>query len=95
MSFTLKIRMRKAEGCLVRLLGLVARRGYEVRAFTARLAADGAVYDIRLDFLPLLPKENAWYRSPEVLARMVEKLVDVEKVDLSSEAGPPGGEHRK
>ena len=87
MKALLHIRIRKAEGCLVRLLGLVQRRGYDVRGVTARLTGDGKAFDVVLDVLPIQPAN----RPMEVLVRMVDKLYDVESVRLEEGAGARPG----
>ena len=88
MSFSLQVRIRKEEGALVRLLGLVTRRGYDVLGLWAELTPDRAAFDVRVEFQPITPPGDPWYRPPEVLARMVAKLYDVEKVELKESADP-------
>ena len=90
MRHVLHIRIRKAEGCLVRLLGLVQRRGYDVRDVTARLAADEKAFDVILTVRPILPAN----RPLDVLLRMVDKLYDVESARLEEvvDARPGGAE---
>ena len=91
MTSTLRIRMRKVEGALARLLGLVGRRSYDILGFSARLSPDRSEYDIVLEFAPLYGPGQPGYRPPEVLARLVAKLYDVTAVDIQGEAAPPGG----
>ncbi len=82
MTHTLRIRMRKVEGGLARLLGLIGRRSYDVVGLTARLSADGAEFDIAVEFRSLYGPDQPGHRPPDVLARMVAKLYDVTGVDL-------------
>jgi acetolactate synthase regulatory subunit len=83
--------MRKAEGALARLLGLVGRRSYDILGFSARLSPDRSEYEIVLEFAPLYGPGQPGYRPPEVLARLVAKLYDVTAVDLQGEGAPPRG----
>lgn len=87
MSFRIRVRIRRTEGTMVRLLGLVQRRNYDLLGLTAELTPEGKAFEVVLDFKPLNgPENNPWYRSPEVLERMIAKLVDVEKVELEKTA---------
>lgn len=89
MTRALRIRMRKVEGALARLLGLVGRRSYDIVGFTAKLSADRSEYEIVLEFQPLYPPGQPGYRPPDVLERMVAKLYDVTAVELAGESDPP------
>ena len=106
MSFTLVVRLKKAEGALVRLLGQIGRRGYDVLGVTAKLSADRAAFDVLVEFEPFMPAPPAppQPRPAEVLPALVAKLCEVEKVELRAGAArppadPPGngssGEPRK
>ena len=94
MSFRLRVRIRNTEGTMVRLLGTVQRRNYHLLGVTAVLTPDSKVFNVVIDFKPI-SVENQPPRPPEVLERMVLKLVDVEKVELEASAdsdassGPP------
>ena len=90
MSFSLYVRLKKAEGSLVRLLGQIGRRGYDVLAVRAELSADGKAFDVVVDFEPFMPVPPAVQeaRPAEVLPRLVEKLIEVEKVELRGPASP-------
>jgi acetolactate synthase regulatory subunit len=90
MSFSLYVRLKKAEGSLVRLLGQIGRRGYDVLGVRAELSPDGKAFDVVVDFEPFMPVPPAVQeaRPAEVLPRLVEKLVEVEKVELRA----PGSE---
>ncbi len=93
MSHTLLVRLRKAEGALVRLLGQIGRRGYDVLGLTVRLTPDRNAFDVVVEFEPFMPVPPAppLPRPPEVLPLLVSKLDEVEKVELRSPAaGPPG-----
>jgi len=84
MSHTLYVRLKKAEGSLVRLLGQIGRRGYEVLGVRADLSADGKTFDVVVTFEPFMPVPPALPqpRPVEVLPALVAKLVEVEKVEL-------------
>jgi acetolactate synthase regulatory subunit len=88
MSHTLLVRLKRAEGSLVRLLGQIGRRGYEVLGVTAKVTADRTAFDVVLEFEPILPAPPAppQPRPAEVLPALVAKLVDVEKVELRGAA---------
>jgi acetolactate synthase regulatory subunit len=90
MSHSLYVRLKKSEGSLVRLLGQIGRRGYDVLGVRAELSADGKVFDVVVDFKPFMPVAPAVQeaRPAEVLPALVAKLVEVEKVELRG----PGSE---
>jgi len=90
-THTLRIRMRKVEGALARLLGLVGRRSYDVLGFAAKMSADRSEFEIVMEFDSLYPPGQPGHRPPDVLARMVAKLYDVTRVELEGEAVPPPG----
>jgi acetolactate synthase regulatory subunit len=94
MSSTLYVRLKKAEGSLVRLLGQIGRRGYDVLGVRAELSADRKAFDVIVEFEPFMPVPPAVQeaRPADVLPRLVEKLVEVEKVELrgpATKAGAP------
>jgi acetolactate synthase regulatory subunit len=66
--------MRRAEGDLERLLGVFRRRGWNVTGLEARATRDGATMTVHATL--------EGDRSPEVLARQVERLWEVEAVQL-------------
>ncbi len=68
----LVVRLRRTEGALLRLLGLVQRRGFEI-ADIATTAAEAGVWRVRLELMSA--------RDPGPLARQIEKLYDVVAVD--------------
>jgi len=55
MSSTLYVRLKKAEGCLVRLLGQIGRRGYDVLAVRTTLSADRKVFEVLVECEPFMP----------------------------------------
>jgi acetolactate synthase regulatory subunit len=68
------VRMRRAEGDLERLIGVFRRRGWQIIALEARAMREGSAMTVHAT----LEGE----RSPEVLVRQVERLVEVEAVHL-------------
>lgn len=90
MSFSLYVRLKKAEGSLVRLLGQIGRRGYDVLGVRAELSADKKTFDVVVEFEPFMPVPPAAQeaRPVEVLPRLVEKLIEVEKVELRGAGSP-------
>jgi len=91
MSFQLHVRLKKAEGALVRLLGQIGRRGYDVLGVRAELSADGKAFDVEVDFTPFMPVPPAVQqaRPAEVLPALVAKLIEVESVELRAPGGKP------
>jgi acetolactate synthase regulatory subunit len=90
MSFTLHVRLKKAEGALVRLLGQIGRRGYDVLGVRAELSPDQKAFDVVVDFEPFMPVPPAVQqaRPAEVLPALVAKLIEVEKVELRGSEAP-------
>jgi len=70
--YALVVRLRRTEGALLRLIGLVQRRGFEI-VDIATAPADTGVWRVRLDL------ESARDKGP--LVRQIEKLYDVVAVD--------------
>jgi acetolactate synthase regulatory subunit len=68
------VRVRRAEGDLERLIGVFRRRGWHVAALEARATRDGSTMTVHATL--------EGDRSPEVLARMVQRIVDVEAVHI-------------
>jgi acetolactate synthase-1/3 small subunit/acetolactate synthase II small subunit len=64
-----------AEGAVVRMLGLVERRGYAVRRVNMEERIDGASMTIDLE-----PRDPA--RRVDVVARQLHRLVDVKSVSI-------------
>lgn len=91
MSHTLLVKVKKAEGAIVRLLGQIGRRGYDILGVTAKLAADGKSFDVAVDFEPIMPAPPAPQqpRPADVLPALVAKLVDVQHVELRAPGARP------
>jgi acetolactate synthase regulatory subunit len=68
------VRVRRAEGDLERLLGVFRRRGWQVTAVEARATRDGTTMTVHATL--------EGDRSPDVLARQVARLVEVESVHV-------------
>jgi acetolactate synthase regulatory subunit len=83
MNAILQVRARDAEGVLVRILGLVRRRGYQLLQLSANRSKDEQFFDVVI----VIEGE----RSPELLVRQMAKLWEVEKAHLfdSGAAHPP------
>ena len=76
MPYRLELVLRPAEGALLRVLGLATRRGYQTLAIAgANAAADGCWH---------LSLTVASTRSPEQLARQLEKLYDCLSVEIAA-----------
>ena len=92
MSFTLLVRLKKSEGSIIRLLGQIGRRGYDVLGVSATLTPDRAAFDVTVEFDPFIPLAPGKPRPAEVLPALVLKLVDVEKAELKGVRlpEPPG-----
>ena len=70
----LYVRMTFVEGALIRLLGLATRRGFGIAYVHAHGGADGGWYEIVLELIGS--------RSIETLKRQIEKLYDVDVVEI-------------
>ena len=75
MSERLVISFTPAEGAVVRMLGLVERRGYSLVGLAMEEQANGA--SIILD---VQPRDQS--RRVEVIARQLDRLVDVNSVSI-------------
>jgi acetolactate synthase regulatory subunit len=73
-TLSLHIRLKSVEGALVRLLGLVMRRGFRVVGMEARQSHCGGRFEVALDV--------SGHRSPVTLERQIAKLYDVENVQV-------------
>jgi len=73
MNHTLQMNIHKVEGAMIRLLGLIERRGFSVTAMKAH--SDEAAQQVEITI-------DVWSagRSVETLARQIEKLYDVRSV---------------
>lgn len=72
MSSHFEIRLAPSEGALLRTLGLIQRRGFRVGELALRSETGGQVLNLSVD---------GPGRSPEVLARQIARLHDVEHVE--------------
>ena len=77
MTERLTIDFTPAEGAVVRMIGLVERRGYVVRSLTMNEQADSASLTIDVD-----PRDPS--RRVQVLSHQLGRLVDVTQVSLSA-----------
>lgn len=75
MSERLVVSFTPAEGAVVRMLGLVERRGYAVRGVNMEERGDRASMTIDLE-----PRDPA--RRLDVVARQLDRLVDVDSVSI-------------
>ncbi len=82
-SCTLEIDMTPAEGWLVRLLGLVERRGFEVEGVSAEAGPAGRASTIRLTARPRNPERTA-----DVLIPQLRRLYGVHAVRPAAHAMP-------
>jgi acetolactate synthase regulatory subunit len=75
----------------VRLLGQIGRRGYDVLGVQADLSEDQKSFDVLVEFVPIMPVPPAVQeaRPADVLASLVAKLVEVEKVELRTPVPKP------
>lgn len=77
MTARLDVNFTPAEGAMLRILGLIERRGYRIRDLTlAEQAAQSAS-------LSMLIEARDAGRQPDVVARQVSNLFDVSSVTLS------------
>jgi acetolactate synthase II small subunit len=73
----LTIDFTPAEGALVRMLGLVERRGYLIRGLAVHEQADGASLVIDVE-----PRDPG--RRVRVMAQQLDRLIDVNSVCLET-----------
>lgn len=73
-TFTYHLRVKHSEGALVRILGLTRRRRYDVVQLLAYPSPDGDFMDVQMTVRSK--------RSAPVLARQLEKLLDVSHVQV-------------
>ena len=74
MSFELNARLKRTEGALLRMMGLLGRRGFEVVRLNVRPSEDGAAYEVTA----LLTGD----RPSDVLVRQVRRLFDVDSAEV-------------
>ena len=72
MSHSLELALDRAEGALLRVLGTIERRGWNVVAVNAATHADAYAVRVTLDGA----------RDAQILCRQLERLVDVRQVRL-------------
>lgn len=85
MSHTLDVRIKREEAALVRLLGQISRRGYEILAVRARLTPDQGGFEVEVEFEPIQPLGAATPRPADLLPSLVSKLWGVEVAELRME----------
>ena len=73
MNHTLRMKIYKVEGALIRLLGLIERRGFSVTSMNAH--ADESAQHVEVTV-----HVHSAGRSVETLARQIQKLYDVRSV---------------
>lgn len=72
MSCSLELALDRAEGALLRVLGTIERRGWNV--LTVNAASDSRSYTVNLTL--------DGTRDPDLLCRQLERLIDVQAVRL-------------
>lgn len=82
MNHTLRMSIHKVEGAMIRLLGLIERRGFSVTAMNAHSDDGAQQVEITLQL-------RSSGRSVDILTRQIEKLYDVRSVACLT-AGEPG-----
>ena len=83
MSGRIEISFSPGEGAVLRLLGLVERRGFAVKAIA--MAENASAASLAMDVEARDP-----LRRLDVLARQLERLIGVRSVAISrTQAGPP------
>lgn len=81
MNHTMTLNIDRAEGAIVRTLGLIERRGFTVTGITT--AAGESEHQMKMTLEVYSPD-----RPIEVLARQVARLFDVTSVSFSAQARP-------
>jgi len=81
MNHTLRMNIQKVEGAIIRLLGLIERRGFSVTAMNAH--SDDAAQHVEITI-----QVRSAGRSVDTLTRQIEKLYDVRSVACLT-AGEP------
>lgn len=75
---TLQLRVKNEEGALLRVLSTARRRRFDLVSVNADSSADGRFMDVRLTVKA--------ERSAPAFVRQIEKLVDVDRVELVDSA---------
>ncbi|HKK02660.1 MAG TPA: ACT domain-containing protein [Gammaproteobacteria bacterium] len=81
MNHTLQMNIQKVEGAIIRLLGLIERRGFCVTAMNAHSDDAAQQVQITVDL-------HCGSRSVETLTRQIEKLYDVRSVACLTASEP-------
>ena len=81
MNHTLQMNIQKVEGAIIRLLGLIERRGFSVTAMNAQ--TDDAAQQVEITV-----QVHSAGRSVETLAKQIEKLYDVRSVACLAASEP-------
>jgi acetolactate synthase II small subunit len=81
MNHTLQMNIQKVEGAIIRLLGLIERRGFSVTTMNAR--TDEAAQQVEITV-----QVRSAGRSVETLAKQIEKLYDVRSVACLTASEP-------
>lgn len=81
MNHTLQMNIQKVEGAIIRLLGLIERRGFCVTAMNAHSDDAAQQVQITVDL-------HGGHRSVETLTRQIEKLYDVRSVACLTASEP-------
>nr|WP_314446768.1 ACT domain-containing protein [uncultured Sphingomonas sp.] len=76
MTARLHVDFRPAEGAMLRILGLIERRGYRIRELTLAEQQARSSLSILIE-----PRDDG--RRPEIVARQVRNLFDVSAVTLN------------
>ena len=82
MNHTLRMNVHKVEGALVRLLGLIERRGFAVTSMNAHPDESAQHVEVTVSV-------HSAGRSVETLARQIQKLYDVRSVACLAGADSP------
>lgn len=75
---TLQLRVKNEEGALLRILGMTRRRRFDLVSVNASSSADGRFMDVRMTVKAERPAP--------AFVRQIEKLVDVDRVELVDSA---------
>lgn len=81
MNHTLNLTIEKVEGAIIRTLGLIERRGFQVASIDAR--ANDAAQEMEL-----VIELTGGTRPVDTLARQIGKLFDVRSVNLVHQREP-------
>lgn len=84
-TFTLQMRVRQSEGALVRVLGVTRRRRFDLLRLTANATEDGSFLDVQMTV-----KAD---RAEHTLVRQIEKLEDVDNVEILESGAAKLGSH--